>query len=639
MPLDIPKPPDPIVDDFCALTRMSPEGLTHAPYVPSEGNKLSKQRGRPKGVKNRAKNVKIKVQSPGSASVRADALLKRLKKSKMTGKGSNQMMFKEGVSDGDGNRCHKSVCKLSCLSDGNDDPCLVSNSASMLDMADNEHVRVKSARNTNKDGELCNGNGIGKIFSGIGKPMLMDKLIKERCLKKSGKLNFVRVLVEVNAFDDLLNFLEIKYPQVGKRPARVVRPRTEEEIATKVIKDALKSSDNVSIKRNDDRVDNEGFVIVGRRNKPVVNNKQFVVNNRNGSGDIKQNFVVHGRNSNIKNDNVKKDQVSGVSRKSELVHKSPLISRYNENFKPRVLVRGSGSGSASNGVTTMAKDIPVTNAFQALSDQDMADNEEECIDGEDEEYVNIICPKLKLEFGMEPFVDNEDVGYDKEGMADMMKPEVVCSAGPETEEIKAINEDVISVFVVSWKQELRRINLVRFVQKFLEIGIGCQMPLCVKGVLKDLVWHSLAVKNVPWALLCDFNIIMDPSKRSMGSSFVTISMEEFREYMFKIEAMDVVRSRLHFTWNKSPGNPGGLLKSWTGLWDLAANVKRLKEELCRVQTTMANDPFNADIRKEEASLSKRFNVAVKDKELFLKQRSKVSWLSEGDHNTKFFHKC
>nr|GFA10168.1 hypothetical protein [Tanacetum cinerariifolium] len=62
--------------------------------------------------------------------------------------------------------------------------------------------------------ELCNGNGIGKIMSGIGKPMLMDRMMKDRCLKKAGKLDFARVLVEVSANEELPNVLEIAYPPI-----------------------------------------------------------------------------------------------------------------------------------------------------------------------------------------------------------------------------------------------------------------------------------------------------------------------------------------------------------------------------------------------------------------------------------------
>nr|GFA97263.1 hypothetical protein CTI12_AA215700 [Tanacetum cinerariifolium] len=98
--------------------------------------------------------------------------------------------------------------------------------------------------------ELCNGNGIGKIMSGIGKPMLMVKLTKERCLKKAGKLDFARVLVEVSATDVLPETLEIKYPSIGDRPGR----------------DALKVNKSGTDMDSDVKADNDGFV-VGKKNK------------------------------------------------------------------------------------------------------------------------------------------------------------------------------------------------------------------------------------------------------------------------------------------------------------------------------------------------------------------------------------
>ncbi|GKF10817.1 RNA-directed DNA polymerase, eukaryota, reverse transcriptase zinc-binding domain protein [Tanacetum coccineum] len=145
--------------------------------------------------------------------------------------------------------------------------------------------------------ELCNGNGISKIMSGVGKPMLMDKLTRERCLKKAGKLDFARVLVEVSASDELPNVLEIEYPAIGDRPGRIgklivkyqwkppqcshcktfghstsackVRPRTEDEVAAKVLKEALKVDKDSYVKVRGDNNDNDGFVEVGKKNKPM----------------------------------------------------------------------------------------------------------------------------------------------------------------------------------------------------------------------------------------------------------------------------------------------------------------------------------------------------------------------------------
>ncbi|GJZ71665.1 hypothetical protein Tco_0635516 [Tanacetum coccineum] len=68
MPIENNKPPDPILEEFSTLTGMSSEGLSHKPFIPHDVLVPPRSRGRPKGTKNRAKSVKIKIQSPGSVS-------------------------------------------------------------------------------------------------------------------------------------------------------------------------------------------------------------------------------------------------------------------------------------------------------------------------------------------------------------------------------------------------------------------------------------------------------------------------------------------------------------------------------------------------------------------------------------------
>ncbi|PWA43152.1 hypothetical protein CTI12_AA540650 [Artemisia annua] len=57
-------------------------------------------------------------------------------------------------------------------------------------------------------------------MSGIGKPLIMDKMTRDRCINKRGKSSYARVLVEVSADFDLPKFVEIEYPaknlNVGK---------------------------------------------------------------------------------------------------------------------------------------------------------------------------------------------------------------------------------------------------------------------------------------------------------------------------------------------------------------------------------------------------------------------------------------
>ncbi|PWA44631.1 hypothetical protein CTI12_AA393700 [Artemisia annua] len=379
--------------------------------------------------------------------------------------------------------------------------------------------------------ELCNGNGIGKIMSGIGKPMLMDKLTKERCLKKAGKLDFARVLVEVSASDELLLSLEIEYPAMGDRPGRVgklevkyqwkspqcshcktfghstvackVRPRTKDEIAAKVLKDALNVSNEKADVSGAGNIDNEGFVTVGKNNKPVgvanhVNrsysgngaqsrgvlygNRSFSgynshkVGNRgpnqqnrsvnSGGSKNQSNFVkpkVSGGNangglkSNVKSVNGGPNINIGVDKKSidktEMVSKPPLMSKYNAHYQPKVRVRGSNSKMPAN---VSSENVPVSNSYQVLEDQDMLDKEESFLNSVDEEFLSSVWPKLKSEvdvvlqsgvypdqsvrvnwslhqlnyfynncskFGMEICEDDDEVESVKDGMAMEMKPD------------------------------------------------------------------------------------------------------------------------------------------------------------------------------------------------------------------------
>nr|GEV38302.1 hypothetical protein [Tanacetum cinerariifolium] len=57
------------------------------------------------------------------------------------------------------------------------------------------------------------------------------------------------------------------------------------------------------------------------------------------------------------------------------------------------------------------------------------------------------------------------------------------------------------------------------------------------------------------------------------------------------------------------------------------------------QARLDDDPFNVDIRDEEASTAAAFNEGLLLQERFLKQKAKVSWLGEGDANTTYFHKA
>lgn len=72
--------------------------------------------------------------------------------------------------------------------------------------------------------------------------------------------------------------------------------------------------------------------------------------------------------------------------------------------------------------------------------------------------------------------------------------------------------------------------------------------------------------------------------------------------------------------------------------DVHTRVKKLGKELDIVQSELDKNPNSENLRYEESVYLKVFNEAVLDEESLLKQKSKISWLKEGDANTGYFHK-
>nr|GFC06305.1 hypothetical protein [Tanacetum cinerariifolium] len=196
--------------------------------------------------------------------------------------------------------------------------------------------------------------GIGKIMSGVGKPLLMDNMTRERCLKKASKMDFARVLVETFGHTTL---------------TCKVRSRTEEEIAAKTLRDVLKVRNFDLNVKGKSVADDDGFTMVGRKNKHVASQKNMGQAKSSGHNKVK---------------------------KKAIVDKPILASTFNHNFRPKVLVRGSGSAKVME--SSLNEDILVKNSFNILN----SDN----VDGED-------------------LGDDEgDFKSDDEGITVDMKPEV-----------------------------------------------------------------------------------------------------------------------------------------------------------------------------------------------------------------------
>ncbi|KAL8255437.1 hypothetical protein R6Q59_033658 [Mikania micrantha] len=152
--------------------------------------------------------------------------------------------------------------------------------------------------------ELWTGRGLSKIISGIGIPILMDKVTQERCSNKKGKMGYARVLMDVLASSNLPDSIEIEFPAVNMRPARLskldvsyqwkpnvcshskvfghslrlckLRPKTDEEIQIEAEKQKKKDEVNNQVVRENDKNarDEDGFTVVRARKENNLGSDQ-----------------------------------------------------------------------------------------------------------------------------------------------------------------------------------------------------------------------------------------------------------------------------------------------------------------------------------------------------------------------------
>ncbi|GKA35159.1 RNA-directed DNA polymerase, eukaryota, reverse transcriptase zinc-binding domain protein [Tanacetum coccineum] len=440
--------------------------------------------------------------------------------------------------------------------------------------------------------------GLSALASRIGSPLIMDAMTTRMCNQGTGSLGYARVLVEVNADKGSEENIDIFYKNkvFGHSNSKCSKLKPEEHAHERTKKD--KKEDAIAGENLNKEDTHENYSTPKQTQKKswkvddkVIKDVRCTANNFSVLQDIKKESL------DLKLINKEKEEVDKYKKKNE-----------------------------EDDVTDADTDIEL---------------------------------------------DENDVYIDRSGTAKFMTINEVSIL--ETHLKKDRIDKVCMNIFGSWSWQ----NNVRVSRKGCRIAVGwdCNNVKC--SLINATEQSMLYNVNSAWVIMGDVNVSLNLEDHSEGMSNFTQDMIDFQERVNETELEDINCSSVHFTLTKSLLNTSAtvlkkldrvmsnpifgkgevdinihghamyrLVKKLKILkphlnWkngNLFGRVIELKTKLQNVQSMIDKDPTNKVLRAKGVEVLQEFKEAVRDEEKLLRQKTKVTWLKEGDKNSAYFHK-
>ncbi|XP_061993305.1 uncharacterized protein LOC133711157 [Rosa rugosa] len=157
---------------------------------------------------------------------------------------------------------------------------------------------------------------------------------------------------------------------------------------------------------------------------------------------------------------------------------------------------------------------------------------------------------------------------------------------------------------------------------------------------RHLTWAQLrslwAESALPWVVVGDLNELLHAYEKEGGVVRRERQMQPFRDALSQCDLFDLGFHGSPFTWRRlGQAGPGGCICHLRESFGMRRREIGLLRD--RLQALFSL-PLSAANQEECSALNAKLEGLLAEEDAYWKQRSKVTWLTDGDKNTKFFHR-